>query len=463
MISGALEDNVLTALCWDASICHEVSLRVTPDLFSTRAYRRIAKEAVEYLQKYNKPPRVHIKDLLEERLQRGEEGTLLMDTLNAMERLQAELQPRYVLESLDTFINIRRLSQAIEKASDALQEGKLEEAREAIAVAPHTQSVSNGIWLSDTKAMLGFMDRGEDEFFPTGVSVLDDAGIRPQRKALHLFLAPKGKGKSWSLINIGKNCMMQRKKVLHITLEMPEQQVAGRYVQALFGMSTKQVSTVRIARFAKDDFGRCSAIDFDNINPKRVHADNRKEVERKLGAFKQRTPLLIKEFPTGTLTIAQLTAFLDTLERQGFVPDIILLDHLINMSLDRKNMRVDLGRVTIELRGLAGARNIAMATATQGNRLSNSAKNVRSDMVGEDWSIIGTADFVVTYSQTAKEKKIGLARLSVEHGRTEEDGFTCLISQSYTIGQFCLDSVYMSNTVSSEVGKLTGDTDDGDG
>ena len=60
--------------------------------------------------------------------------------------------------------------------------------------------------------------------------------------------------------------------------------------------------------------------------------------------------------------------------------------------------------------------------------------------------MVCTADFFVTYSQTAAEKRLGLARLYVAMARSEQDGFGVLVSQSYKTGQFVLESTRLSDS-----------------
>jgi hypothetical protein len=131
--------------------------------------------------------------------------------------------------------------------------------------------------------------------------------------------------------------------------------------------------------------------------------------------------------------------------REGFIPDVLLVDYADLMKVDSVNYRQDLGRVYKELRGIAVERNIGVVTASQANRSGIRAKTVRDYHIGEDISKIATCDAHITYSQTGQERGLGLARLFVANGRNDEDQFTVLISQAYTLGQFCLDSVRMTS------------------
>ena len=73
----------------------------------------------------------------------------------------------------------------------------------------------------------------------------------------------------------------------------------------------------------------------------------------RLSSLKHRLRLLIKEFPSGTLTIPHLCAFFDELALQhSFKLSLVILDYPKLMKLDSQNIRIDLGQTLVMLRGL---------------------------------------------------------------------------------------------------------------
>ena len=464
LLKGGLEDNILTILCFDPKHASQLAMRVPVDLFSTRTYRVIAKTAYSHLERYGEPPRLHLFDLLEAELRRGDEGKLLLQTLNAMKSLAPEIQTDYVLSELEAFIETRRMIIQLEEASDKVHAGDLEGAKEALyARAGQNNPTGDGIWLSDASQMLQFLEDREEDYFPSGAQALDDMGVRPARGELFLIIAAAKKGKSWWMTEIGKQGVMHRKQVLHITLENSQRLAAKRYVQALFAMASNPIRNLRIPSFSKDNEGRCTNISMTDLTadgrnlPEVLDANMKGKLVKKLKGFQKRSRLMIKQFPTASLTIAGLNAFLDQLERtENFKPDLLILDYVNLLSMDRKNMRTELGRTLMELRGVGVARNMAVVTATQGSKLAATADTVGATHIAEDWSMIGTADTVVTYSQTVNEKRHNLARLFVAAARTVRDGFIVLVSQSYESGQFALDSVYFNEYAEEAHEKLVG-------
>jgi hypothetical protein len=346
---------------------------------------------------------------------------------------------------------------------ELLQKGKLEAAQDAVHNVNTKRSMSSGIWLHDTTQSLNFLNVNEEDRMASGVNVLDDMGACPARETLFLFLAPPNKGKSWFLVNAGRANIMHGRSVLHITLEMSEDKTSQRYVQNIFALSREDVPLIRVPKFKRDELGRCIDIDFNEFDATSMSSTRREELEYQMQPFRQRAPLLIKGFSSGSLSTQQLSAYLEYLARQQkFVPDVVLIDYWDIMKIDKNNMRIDIGDVGVQLRAIAQDRKLAMVTCTQGNRATATAKEVRRQHVAEDWSKMMTSDTVVTYSQTDAEEGLGLARLYVDKSRDTKRGYTVLVSQSYSIGQFAIDSVLMNSRLRERTKKLSGDDTDAD-
>src|SRR6185312_3938069 len=206
--------------------------------------------------------------------------------------------------------------------------------------------------------------------------------------------------------------------------------------------------------------GRLHGIEFDKVKRPEVSDKLFSHANELLARYK----FYIKQFPTGQLKVPDLCAYLDSLEDlHGFVPDILLLDYADLMKLDPRNLRIETGVLFKELRGVAVDRGFALVTASQTNRSSSEVRWVRDDMVAEDWSKIGTADTILTYSQTKEERKLNLARLFVSNARDESDKWGCVITQAYAIGQYCLDSIRLPDeTYWKMVDEIIGKPTDGD-
>ena len=462
MLAGSLEDNILTMLVHSAEHAANIAIQIAPELFSTPKYRTIAQKAGDYLLVYGKPPGVHMRDLLETELTRGDDGKIFARHCDDMDALVPDLNAQYVLDGLAHFIASRKLAQAIEDADEHLRAGDLEGAERALYQRDTAQASSPGIWLHDAEAMLKWMNVSESDYFTSGIDALDVRGVRPARGELFLIIGAKKIGKSWWAIELGKQNIQRKKKVLHITLENSEDVTAKRYIQALYAMTASKSETVRYPIFKRDQLGRFTTIDYDQRVAEGITAETAPHIAKKLRGLKTRSRLLMKQFPTGSLTIPQLTAYLDQLARnENFRPDLLVLDSINRMSINSDKIRTDLGQLAIKLRGVAVSRNIAIVTTTHSNRAGDSAKVVSgAQHVGEDYSLTGTADTVCTISRTKQERENGRARIFVDASRNAEDKWLAMISQNFMTGQFAIDSVYMAKHVEQEIERLDNENDD---
>lgn len=442
----ALEEAVLALLCFSPEYANIVALRIqNATLFSNQTNQKLAETSLAYIQKYSTAPNGQLSYILENDLVRGEQGKLLSQELTLLQKQITEINPEFIVEQLDTFIETQRLQKSLQDSMDLLDQGQIKEAKETLyrQVTLPTKGTS-GIILNDPRQALRFLDIiEEDEFFTSGIEVFDRRRIRPARKTLTFMIAPTGKGKTWWMVDVGKGAWQHHKKVLHITLELSEEKTARRYIQSIFSLTASEAQQVNIPRFQRNEQGFVTSIDVYQLARESV-LTKRREIFDKLEKMNSYPQFMIKEFPPSTLSIEHLYLYLDSLKQEnGFEPDEIIVDYADLMKIDAESLRIDTGRLYRELRGMGVSRNAAMISASQGNKESEDAKLVGLKNAAEDWSKAGTADNVFTFSQTPQEFRAGLARIYAAKCRDAADRIIAVISQAYPFGQFCLDSTPM--------------------
>lgn len=449
-ITGALQENLLALLCFSAKSASLIRNAVEPELFSSPLYREIVARVVDFLDRHKAPCGEHLPDLLEDILNRKDQEAELAERLVvSVLQMQGKVNEDYVVAQLEGFIRGQRLKTAVISASELLQEGNLEQAEVELdkGLRSRLQLFSPGLTLAQgwKKAIAGEV---RQDVVRTGVKELDAWDLGPGRGEQHLLIGPPKRVKTWWLVNLGKRALLARLRVLHVTLELSEAQIIQRYLQSLFSIM-RHKARVEVSRLETDALGRFVSFEREHVKERLGLSDAKamKAVEAKLDKLRFKENLLVKSFPTGMLTMSGLRAYLDALERaHNFIPDLLIVDYPDLMKVDPKNLRIDLGAVFRDLRGLAVERNLIQAVVTQANRIGAEAKLLTDVHASEDFSKIATADTVITYSQTIAEKELGLARLFVSNTRvSERDRFVVLISQAYSIGQFCLDSALMTD------------------
>lgn len=450
-LQPAIQESLVALLCYDGDNAAQVEGMLSPRQFDV-FYSDIAREAIDYRAKYGEVPGEHTLDLIESlRVQRPQDADKFDAIFDSMLVVKDDINAKYALDQGAVFARTQAVKRSVRNALEALQETRNPEEAVATAEAALGEALNirsdyadAGGKLSDLDRVLRFLEEDDREPMPTGIEMIDERQLGPRRQAIHTFMAPSGFGKSWWLVHLAKQAHMHSKKVLYVSLEMAETEVWQRIVQSITA-TTKRKVDVYSMDFTVDERG--SLIDMDRRKwadrPSLEDDDIQDVLTKKLKRSQRRGQIIVKNFPTNTLTISQLRAYLDFLEQsQRFIPDLLLVDYGDLLYKDpRTDKRDAIGRNFEDLRGIAVQRNIAVATATQTNRSALTKKVIDADSIAEDYSKVQTSDFVVSYNQTQSERDLGLCRLFQVKGRGDEDKFTVVCSQAYAAGQFLMASI----------------------
>lgn len=270
---------------------------------------------------------------------------------------------------------------------------------------------------------------------------------------------------TWFCIEAAVQAMMQRAKVVHITLEMSEEEISQRYAQRLFALAKRKEKT-GITEFERDELKRVIGFDYREFTPKHSLADpdiQRRMIQKMNDLGTRLSRLVVKKFTSKSLTLGGLEAYLDALElTHRFVPDLLIVDYpkLMDLQTSAEFQRIGLGTLFEKLKGVCESRNLAGVYPIQANRKGESTRIITGEHTGEDYSQGQTADMLITYNQTKQEHEMGLARLYVDKARSDRDKFTVLIAQHYATGQFVTDSAFMPNNYWKQIKAEEGEGDD---
>lgn len=446
-LSGALQENILTLLCFSDTHCKLVRAAVTPHLFESSVFREVAGHAIDFIDQYGEAIKEHLPDHLEGILQGDDErkAKTYKKLLANIFASRDEINGDYVISQLHKFVRQQSLKAGLVSAVEALDDGRPDDAELALQKALKTQInvFEPGMSLDNASDIAAVIDTPEEEGFTLGIPALDDQGIYPRRKELFALVAARGRGKSWFATHCAKRALLQRWSVVIITLEMSEKRYSARMLQSFFSISRRDAK-VRVTRLELDREGELSELLLDEMERDTMRDPDIKDklAKKAKRTFRNRKPLRIKSFPSGTCTIGMLRAYLENLlTSEGWSPDLLIVDYPRLFNLDAKNLRIELGKANVDLRGMCDEMNMAGVILAQGNREAETATLVTSEMVEEDISLKATADVVLTYSQTKAEQALGLARLFADKVRNDTSGIQVLITQAYAVGQFALESM----------------------
>ena len=209
---------------------------------------------------------------------------------------------------------------------------------------------------------------------------------------LGVFVAPAGIGKSWALVNVGAAAVKAGLNVIHYTLELNEAYVGLRYDSVMTGIAAQELKY------------------------------NIEEVKKNVENIKGN--LIVKYFPTKGATVNTIASHIERCRANGFPPDMIIVDYADLLRGKGKEVRLELGNIYEDLRGLAGEHEIPVWTASQANRSALEDDIIGAEKIAESYSKIMTADFVVSLSRKIEDKIAGTGRWHVIKNRFGPDGIT---------------------------------------
>jgi replicative DNA helicase len=226
-------------------------------------------------------------------------------------------------------------------------------------------------------------------------------------------------------VDRGCHALKLKKNVLHYTFELSELSVGTRYDSNLCGIDSNDVFK-----------HKADVIKF--------YSENKDKLGR----------LIIKEYPTSTVTVNTLRAHMERLTLEGFKPDIIIVDYADIMRSSRQfdSLRHELKLIYEELRALASDMKVPVLTASQSNKEGTHADVIDETNMSEGFSKAFVADIILTISRKPLEKSTGKGRLFVAKNRAGKDGllFPLAINTARSIFTITGDNMVLDEVKKSD-------------
>lgn len=303
---------------------------------------------------------------------------------------------QYIQDEILRFCKHQAIKSAVLKAPQLLQEGKFEDIETAMV-----EAVRTGSGISDI-GELYFINwperlrrRALEELsmvIPTGITALDvllGGGIHSGQ--VGLWMAPTNRGKSAAIGHCGKRAVIQRKKVIHYTLEMPQDEVCSRYDASFTKVNVRDLLEMEY------------------------------KVAEKLENYGMRwgNSLIVKGYPTKQASVQTLKNHCYQCCALGFEPDLILVDYLDLLKPPKayKEKRDELTSTAEALKGWFLEMKRGGWTGTQSQRAAISMETHTEENVSEDIGKINVVDIAITMNQTKEEVRQKVMRLLLAKNR----------------------------------------------
>lgn len=372
---------------------------LTQDIFEKTEHKKIFSNLISFFKEYSRHPSVaELKIFID--------NESIEKSMNeCIESKSEEFSEDFIKEHLEMFIKKKLVWKDVAEVIEFVKgEGALDKAsglpdklRESF-----TFSFDNSVGYSfrhDAERMYDFLHCTE-KYIPTKIRGIDSAtegGL--QHKSLTLFMGASGIGKTTIMCGLASNMLIQNKKVLYVTLEMPEEKINAKIMSNLMDVGINDLKRMSKAAFMMKYNSIVQSLD---------------------------TELIIKEYPATAFNANKLRSLLNELKnKRKFTPEVVFVDYIGIMSpngtMKDANVNYKYKSISEELAGVASEYDIALVSAAQTNRGGFSAEELTLTDVSDSIGMIATCALVIGISQSEEMKAMGQYNLKILKNRYGEN------------------------------------------
>ena len=442
-MSQHLQDCILLLCLTDSEFIKMIRAIIQPKHFSSSLTADLVQCCFNYFDKFKEAPKAHFENELNAFLFRKEdnEKEYYKKYVNRILDIDSP-NKQYVLSKISEFIQAREFETAALEFIDLVKQEKFDAAKNLMTKALNAgiQAQDRGVLYLDSVIPSYHKENNALEILcPTGIVELDNLIEGYKRRQLVCFLGGfKGK-KTWSLIHLGREALINGLNVVHLTHEVSSEEIEQRYDMMFTSMTSRaEASDVLFKEYDKQ--GNEVAREYilrDTVRNLEAVTAARKKLKGKLGK------LVIKKYAQNTCSIAETERFLDWLELyEGIRCDVLITDYIDIMKLPSPTSptRDRLSEAYTEHKRIADERNILVATVSQSNRQGYRKKKMALTDLAEDIRKAAHVDLLIGLLQTDEEAENALMRIWVLANRSGPMDCGCAISQNMAVGQFVIDS-----------------------
>lgn len=389
---------------------------IKPEYFTNEYLNLLCKWIKSFYKKYKTPPTALVlkqkaQDLINSKGVAHKEYYRLVEIIDEIFTLDETDTLEHWKEKAVTFSRNAAWKKALYTATGALNITNYEQAiakfREVLEIGMEKDL---GVDYSQHKVD-DFMTLLNEDYDPsnmikTGIEGWDRAlGGGFARNNIHFLCAPPGGGKSRAMAFLAKQAMMQRKRIIMITLELSEVETEANINSAITGLTLH-----------------------DMLKP-----ENREEFIKKRSYFLNTFggELMIKFFRPGTVNCDTIYNYIrkvmiekkEALNGIDWKPDFIIVDYmdkLLPIQKVQANSYIDMGAVANDLKNLAISFECPVVTGSQLGKYSWNVTGgavVSMESIAESAAKVHLAHSMTTINFNPGEKLLSRARLFLAKSR----------------------------------------------
>ena len=424
------ERGILTAAIVHDRVLARIVAKAGKEPFSSRWSNLVWKWCCLHFQKYETAPKASIRSHFRHYAEKAQDEAtvaLVEKFLSGLSeeyaKAKKEINEDFTVDQAARYFNRVRIEKNQERVADALARGDVDEAMQEVSGFTPLQMASDDMvsLLDDPEPWREvLMETDEETLIHFGGALGDFFGNQFQRDALVAFLAPEKRGKSWMLLDIAWRAAIKNKRrtILYSVGDMSQRQIMKRIAARACNRPLK-AGTLKIPERLRLQEGATALVKIEDVEFRHglswpIIKSTVKDL-RMLTAASEST-IKLKCTPNSTTRVADIEADIVDRIRQGWVPDVAVIDYADILAPERQLGGQDVRHQTDEtwkaLRRLSQKYHMLIVTATQSNAASYKGSLIRRENFSEDKRKLAHVTGMIGINQTEEEKERGIYRLN---------------------------------------------------
>ena len=503
-VSKELEREAVIALIMSDKAITSTRQYLEPALFTNFLTKNVSQWCLDFFDKYNKSPKLHIRDLYEANKEKVDETTSelielflanLSDTFSALDSYNED----FATSRLVDYLNLARVATLMDDVGDSLDRV---DAQKVIDQMQEYQPIKLDNHPSCSYDDLLYLAEDRMEMPP----LMEYPGALGQllgpvsRSSFNVILATEKRGKSQFMLYFAKLAAKKKRRVLFISAgDMTLEEISERERLAATGLNQKlkepQIVFQPVLDCKQSQTGECMEFDFakmelpsaDKLVPEEVldrYPDhipctkcrrseknwkefkptvwwqavemlpvNKEQVNKALHEYQNQFKKLCGKkgkvdflfYATKTCQPEDIEAELKKRMEAGEPIDVLVVDYMDILAAPNRAKRMDernqINATWEELRRISQVYDLALITATQGNR-SMYDSDAEQGSTSEDKRKAAHVTCMYALNQKPYEKEQGLIRVSVLFKR---DGDANMMQEATVLHSFSLGKVHIAS------------------
>lgn len=421
------ERKILVGMILDRIVLSRIASRwAPPGLFRTPWCNLIGGWCVEYLNRYDSPPGKAIESLFYSWSETSQDETSSKLIATFLESLAEEsedtsINSEYLVDLAGRHFNSVQLESLADGIQSDLTSGQILSATERVSKWNRLElGAGAGIEvLSDMDAIRSAFETKSEPLIQFPGALGEFFGGSLERDGFIGVMGPDKRGKSFWLSEMAYRALLARRKVAFFECGDLSQDQIMRRLMCRISRIPLQPGAVPYPRSIQRERGsRVASVELEDkqfetsLSWRKAWKACQKLLERKVKT--QQSMWKLSCHPNSTLTVSGIRSILSGWERDGWTPDVVVVDYADILGSDHPKMdyRHQINETWKALRALSQSLHCLLLTASQTDADAYRRNTITRSNFSEDKRKLAHVTGMIGLNQTPEEAEQGIIRLN---------------------------------------------------